>query len=143
MAWIKDAPELVRSGIDAINLKGTPWNIRVTNASKLDVDIQFYDLHWQSSRSKLLENQSKVMAAVCERVGRRCYHCRVWQNDLPDSAVLEVVMEDGSRVNCLGTFCVFGNEIERNHNNFELRNVEGRIQPFFKGEQKRWAVGGH
>ena len=51
-------------------------------------------------------------------IGRRFYHCRVWQNE-----------------EFIGTFCVFGDEIGKNHNEFELRSVNGKIQPFFKGNR--------
>ena len=124
---ITDASELVVAAGNAIkNVWGTPFKLRVTNTSNLDVDVQYYDLHWESGKTKLLENQSKVMDTGSDPIGRRCYHCRVWQND-----------------EFIGTFCVFGDEIEKNHNEFELRNVDGQIQPFFKGNRTPWADGGH
>lgn len=124
---IKDAAELTTTVGDAVSkVWGTPFKLRVINTSDLDVAVQFYDLHWESDRTILRQNQSKVMDTGADFIGRRCYHYRVWQNN-----------------QFIGTFCVFGDEIEKSHNEFELRNVNGKIQPFFKGNRTSWADGGH
>lgn len=124
---IKDASELAVTAGDAVKkLWGTPFKLRVINTSNLDVNVQYYDTQWESNKTKLLEHQSKVMDTGVDPIGRRCYHCRVWQND-----------------KLIGTFCVFGDEIEKNNNEFELRNVNGKIQPFFKDNIMPWADGGH
>jgi hypothetical protein len=124
---IQDGADLVVTVGNAVGkVWGTPFKIRVTNRSNLNVDVQYYDLHWESNKTKLLENQSKVMDTAPDPIGRRCYHCRVWQDE-----------------DFIGTFCVFGDEVVKDHNEFELRNVNGRIQPFFNGNQVTWADGGH
>lgn len=124
---IQDAADLTVAAGNAVSkVWGTPFKLRVTNKSDLDVVVQYFDLHWESNKTKLHENQTKVMDTAIDPIGRRCYHCRIWQNN-----------------KFIGTFCVFGEEIQKNHNDFELRSVNGKIQPFFKDSITPWADGGH
>lgn len=124
---IQDGTDLALAVTDAVSkIWGTPYKLRVINVSDLNVEVQYFDLHWESNRTPLFSKQSKAMDTAFDPIGRRCYHCRVWQ--------------DGRFI---GTFCVFGDEIEKYHNEFELRNVDGKAQPFFKGSRAAWADGGH